>query len=331
MKHTSNVLEPSIKFQTFAKLVDAEDIANDIRRTYDLTLEVTSITNEQQSQNLETQQSEHLLFTQPRDPNNKHKSSYKKFFSYCHKTNHSVSACFKKQRDDEDKKDVHARSKSPQKAFVQHSRSFLVKITLTEQITNLQTSYDRYRSRSTTRHSKTNCNTSSQNRCRSHSGDRYRYYRTTTPPQYNISRYDNYRQGSRSHRSPYRSSYESPYRRDSRPRYKSRSYSTDIPFPQNTSSNRPPSQPRESRLFRSRSISETKNKINTLQTEQSNSSINFEIHIYHPPEKANALKHTSRFYSRNLHTSERCNDNDYPSRLEISYLLDSGASLSLLN
>ena len=110
VKHTSTVLEPSIPFPTLVKLVDAEDIANDKIRTHDLTLEVNSITNQLQSQNLETQQSEHLMFTQPRDHNNKQKPTYKKYCSYCHKTNHSISACFKKQRDDEDKRDAYARS-----------------------------------------------------------------------------------------------------------------------------------------------------------------------------------------------------------------------------
>ena len=86
----------------------------------------------------------------------------------------------------------------------------------------------------------------------------------------------------RSHRSPYRSSYRSPYRRDSRPRYISRSYSRDRQFPRNTSSYRPPTQPRQSRPFKCRSTSETKNKINTIQTEQSNSPINFEFQMYHP-------------------------------------------------
>ena len=42
------------------------------------------------------------MFTQPKDPNNKNKSAYTKYCSYCHRTNHSMSACFKKQRDDED-------------------------------------------------------------------------------------------------------------------------------------------------------------------------------------------------------------------------------------
>ena len=43
-------------------------MAIDKIRSHDLTLEVNSITNQLQSQNLETQQSEHLMFTQPRDP-----------------------------------------------------------------------------------------------------------------------------------------------------------------------------------------------------------------------------------------------------------------------
>ena len=42
------------------------------------------------------------MFTQPKDPNKKNNPAYKKFCSYCHRTNHSISACFKKQRDDEE-------------------------------------------------------------------------------------------------------------------------------------------------------------------------------------------------------------------------------------
>ena len=95
MKHTSTVLEPSIPFQRLVNLVDAEDIAYDKQRAH-LTLEVSYIANQLQSQNLDIQQSEQLLFTQPRDPNNKHKLAYKKFCSYCHKANHSISARFKK-------------------------------------------------------------------------------------------------------------------------------------------------------------------------------------------------------------------------------------------
>ena len=50
------------------------------------------------------------MFTQPKDPNNKNKPAYKKYCSYCHRTNHSISAFFKKQRDNEDKREAYARS-----------------------------------------------------------------------------------------------------------------------------------------------------------------------------------------------------------------------------
>ena len=123
MKHTSAVLEPSIPFQTLANLVDAEDIENDKIRTNDLTFEVNNITKQLQTQTLDSSQQDHLMFTQPRDPNTKSKPAYKKYCSYCHRTNHSLSACSNKQRDDEDKKDAYARSKSPQKSFVHYFRS----------------------------------------------------------------------------------------------------------------------------------------------------------------------------------------------------------------
>ena len=123
VKHTSTVLEPSIPFHTLVKLVDAEDIANDKIRTHDLALGVNTITKQLQTQTLDSSNQEQLMFTQPRDPNNKNKPAYKKYCSYCLRTNHSISACFKKQRDDEDKRDAYARSKSLQKSFVKYFRS----------------------------------------------------------------------------------------------------------------------------------------------------------------------------------------------------------------
>ena len=64
-------------------------------RTHDFTLEVNNITKQLQTQTLDSQQSDQLMFTQYRDPNNKTKPAYKKYCSYCHRTNHSISACFK--------------------------------------------------------------------------------------------------------------------------------------------------------------------------------------------------------------------------------------------
>ena len=116
-KHTSTVLEPSIPFHTLVKLVDAEDIANDKIRTHDLALEITNITKQLNTQTLDPSSQEQLMFTQPKHPNNKNKPAYEKYCSNYHRTYQSISAGFKKQRDDEDKRDAYARSKSPQNFF----------------------------------------------------------------------------------------------------------------------------------------------------------------------------------------------------------------------
>ena len=71
VKHTCTVLEPSIPFHTLVKLVDAEDIANDKIRTHDLALEVNNITKQVYTQTLEPSSQEQLMFSQPKDPNNK--------------------------------------------------------------------------------------------------------------------------------------------------------------------------------------------------------------------------------------------------------------------
>ena len=164
-----------------------------------------------------------------------------------------------------------------------------------------------------------------------HRCQKFSYDKNTTHPQYTRSRYDNYKRDSRSHRSPNRSSYRSPYRRDSRPRYRSRSSSRDKNFQRYTSSFRPPSRPRDPRSSRSRSHSHSRNKLNTIQPQTQNDSINFEVRMYHPTERANAVTPTSWFYSLYTHTPSNQVQQDYPSRLEISFLLDSGASISVLN
>ena len=105
----------------------------------------------------------------------------------------------------------------------------------------------------------------------------------------------------------------------------------DNNFSRYTSSYRPPSRPRDSRYSRSRSHSQTRIKINTIQPQASTDPINFEIHMYHPTEMANALTPTSWFYSLYTHTSSNQNHRVYHSRLEISFLLDSGALISVLN
>ena len=53
--------------------------------------------------------------------------------------------------------------------------------------------------------------------------------------------------------------------------------------------------------------------------------------MYHPTEMANDVTPTSWFYSLYTHTPSNQIQRDYPSRLEIPFLLDSGASISVLN
>ena len=53
--------------------------------------------------------------------------------------------------------------------------------------------------------------------------------------------------------------------------------------------------------------------------------------MYHPKEMANILTPTSWFYSLNSHTPNRHNKSDHSFRLEVSFLLDCGASISVLN
>ena len=53
--------------------------------------------------------------------------------------------------------------------------------------------------------------------------------------------------------------------------------------------------------------------------------------MYHPTEMANTVTPTSWFYSLDIHTPSNEIQRDNPSRLEISFLLDSGASISVLN
>ena len=53
--------------------------------------------------------------------------------------------------------------------------------------------------------------------------------------------------------------------------------------------------------------------------------------MYHPTEMANALIPTSWFYSLCTHIPSNQIVRDFPSRLEFSILLDSGASISVLN
>ena len=102
-------------------------------------------------------------------------------------------------------------------------------------------------------------------------------------------------------------------------------------FTKYTNSYRPPSRPRDSRFSRSRSHSNSRNKMNMIQQQDQSDPIEFEVHMYHPTAMANAVTPTSWFYTLYVHTPSSIVQRDNPSRLEIAFLLDSGASISVLN
>ena len=53
--------------------------------------------------------------------------------------------------------------------------------------------------------------------------------------------------------------------------------------------------------------------------------------MYHPTEMANAVTPTSWFYSLYTQTPSNQTQRGFPSKLDISFLLGSGASISVLN
>ena len=68
-----------------------------------------------------------------------------------------------------------------------------------------------------------------------------------------------------------------------------------------------------------------------IQQQDQSVPIKFEVHMYHPTAMANAVTPTSWFYTLYVHTPSSIAQRDNPSRLEIAFLLDSGAFISVLN
>ena len=96
---------------------------------------------------------------------------------------------------------------------------------------------------------------------------------------------------------------------------------------------RSPSKPRDYRS-RSRTPSQNRqqNRINQVNVKSTNDKVStkFEVHTCQITEIANTITPYSWFYPLYIHASER-KDNILPSKLEILFLLDTGASISVLN
>ena len=252
------------------------------------------------------------MFTQSRDPNNKHKPAYKKYCSYFHRTKLSISAC-SKNNEMIKINEMLMLDRNPLKNHLY--RTFVHPLTIEQKHTIHATEVE-------VRHELiilTKIHTHKTDIALSR--DRFSYDKNTTPLQYTRSRYDNYKRDSRSYGSPYRSSYKSPCRHDSRHRYRSCSYSRDNnTCTRYTSSYRPPSRPRDSRYSRSRSHSNRRNKLITIQLQPQSDPVNFEVHMYHPTEMPNAVTPTSWFYFVYFHTPSTQIQRENPFRLEISFI-----------
>ena len=118
VKHVSTLLEPSLPFHTLVRHVDSEDIANEKIRTNDLALEINKVSLEDDTNKKEFEHEDQIMITQTGDPNNKSKPAYRKYCSYCHKNNHSISNCYQKQRDDEYQKYNNQRSRTLQQSSI---------------------------------------------------------------------------------------------------------------------------------------------------------------------------------------------------------------------
>ena len=94
----------------------------------DLALEVNNVTSKLQSQNLSAETCDtnaEVMFTQTTVPKNDSKPQFRKNCNYCHKSNHSVSNCFRKQREGEDRRrNSYSRSKPPVESFNQYFKSY---------------------------------------------------------------------------------------------------------------------------------------------------------------------------------------------------------------
>ena len=120
-------MEPSIPFHALVKLVDAEHTTNEKVRTRVPPLKILKVISKLESQNLSAEtfdSNPETLNTQGIDPNTWNKPHFWKYSNYCHESNHSVSNCFRKQREVEEmKRNSHSLLKSIVKSNDQYFKA----------------------------------------------------------------------------------------------------------------------------------------------------------------------------------------------------------------
>ena len=239
-------------------MVDSEDIALEKKiKTQELSLEIKTVSNTFQQNTTIQDSSPEPPQIQAVDPNNESKTKFKKYCSFCHKNNHSVSTCFRRVNMLNESK---PQSRSPTPSFYQHFKT-----------PSNKPQYSRYRSRSNSnpyRRSSRYTRYRSRSYSRSHSRPRYndKSHSHNYSSFYNRdrSRYDKHnnqtphKSYSSSSRPFYNStSSRSPSNHYPRSRERSSSYNNSS-FKRHNSPYRPLSKPRNDR-YRSRSHSNSKN------------------------------------------------------------------------
>ena len=98
-------MEHSIPFQELVTSVDAEDFAKK-NRTLDLPLEINNVTSKLEFQIISfgvSYPNPEIMVTQTIDPIIKSKPQFRNCCFYCHKPNHSVAICLRKQAEEKER------------------------------------------------------------------------------------------------------------------------------------------------------------------------------------------------------------------------------------
>ena len=143
-------------------MVDSEDITLENIKTQELSLEINNLSNTFQQNTTILDSTPEPPQVQVMDPNNKPKPQFKKYCSFCHKNNHSVSTCFRRLNMLKESK---PQSRSPTPTFYQHFKN-----------PSNKPHYSRHRSRSYSnppRKSSRDTRYQSRSYSRSHSRPRY--------------------------------------------------------------------------------------------------------------------------------------------------------------
>ena len=171
-------MEFSIPFHTLVKLDHVEDITNEKSRTLELPLQINNVTSKLESQNLSAgtyDPNTGVMFTQKTDADIKRKLHFWNYCKFCHKSNHSIPNCFRKQRKTEGRTgNSYSRTELPKTLFNQYFKAYQNQVHPNDQPSSFPVNY------------KWRKNYDSRNR--SNSRNRYSHYRSSRLRSPSVSR-----------------------------------------------------------------------------------------------------------------------------------------------